>query len=240
MYPRILHPTRKGRDPPGRNWQICRLYRPTQWDVLGERLVTEQIYVHAKVMIVDDKCALIGSANINDRSLMGSRDSELAIVMTDTAAVPTKMAGQPFSASRFPLALRLRLFHEHLGIPFPEALTDVFDSTATHLPASSYTSDPSILDPVSDACWDKWQTTLDVNTRTLRHDLIDDQELDAATTETGPVLLKQGEENSLAHEILRRRVRGHAVRFPVHYLEEEELSALFKGVHKMAPRRVFT
>ncbi|KAI9105816.1 hypothetical protein DFS34DRAFT_601037 [Phlyctochytrium arcticum] len=262
-----------------------------KWDVLGERLVTEQIYVHAKVMIVDDKCALIGSANINDRSLMGSRDSELAIVMTDTAAVPTKMAGQPFSASRFPLALRLRLFHEHLGIPFPEALTDVFDSTATHLPASSYTSDPSILDPVSDACWDKWQTTLDVNTRTLRHvfhvvpddtvtnwrtykeflksrggaleddmernmsdmakeqgvpialrlqDLIDDQELDAATTETGPVLLKQGEENSLAHEILRRRVRGHAVRFPVHYLEEEELSALFKGVHKMAPRRVFT
>jgi phospholipase D1/2 len=32
-------------------------------------------------MIVDDKRALIGSANINDRSLLGDRDSELAIVV---------------------------------------------------------------------------------------------------------------------------------------------------------------
>jgi phospholipase D1/2 len=32
-------------------------------------------------MIVDDKVALIGSANINDRSLNGSRDSELAIIV---------------------------------------------------------------------------------------------------------------------------------------------------------------
>lgn len=34
-------------------------------------------------MIVDDKVALIGSANINDRSLMGSRDSEIAVVIED-------------------------------------------------------------------------------------------------------------------------------------------------------------
>jgi phospholipase D1/2 len=34
-------------------------------------------------MIVDDEIALIGSANINDRSLMGSRDSEIAMVIYD-------------------------------------------------------------------------------------------------------------------------------------------------------------
>jgi len=28
------------------------------------------------LMIIDDRIALIGSANINDRSLLGSRDSE--------------------------------------------------------------------------------------------------------------------------------------------------------------------
>lgn len=33
------------------------------------------------MMIVDDKRAIIGSANINDRSLCGNRDSELAIVI---------------------------------------------------------------------------------------------------------------------------------------------------------------
>lgn len=32
-------------------------------------------------MIVDDEIVLMGSANINDRSLLGNRDSELAIVV---------------------------------------------------------------------------------------------------------------------------------------------------------------
>ncbi len=41
---------------------------------------TEIIYVHSKLMIVDDRYMIIGSANINDRSLLGSRDSELAMI----------------------------------------------------------------------------------------------------------------------------------------------------------------
>lgn len=45
--------------------------------------MTEIIYIHSKMMIVDDKYALIGSANINDRSMLGSRDSEIAVVTED-------------------------------------------------------------------------------------------------------------------------------------------------------------
>ncbi len=30
-------------------------------------------------MIVDDKYVILGSANINDRSMLGSRDSEIAV-----------------------------------------------------------------------------------------------------------------------------------------------------------------
>jgi phospholipase D1/2 len=45
---------------------------------------TEIVYIHSKVMIVDDRVALIGSANINDRSLMGDRDSEIAIIVEDS------------------------------------------------------------------------------------------------------------------------------------------------------------
>ncbi len=30
-------------------------------------------------MIVDDKVVILGSANINDRSMLGTRDSELAV-----------------------------------------------------------------------------------------------------------------------------------------------------------------
>ncbi|KAJ1289710.1 hypothetical protein BS78_02G185300 [Paspalum vaginatum] len=36
------------------------------------------IYVHAKLMIVDDEYVMVGSANLNERSLAGDRDSEIA------------------------------------------------------------------------------------------------------------------------------------------------------------------
>jgi len=41
--------------------------------------LTELIYVHSKAFVIDDKYALIGSANVNDRSMLGHRDSELAV-----------------------------------------------------------------------------------------------------------------------------------------------------------------
>ena len=37
------------------------------------------IYVHAKGMIVDDELVIMGSANINQRSMDGSRDTEIAM-----------------------------------------------------------------------------------------------------------------------------------------------------------------
>lgn len=37
------------------------------------------VYVHAKGMIVDDEYVILGSANINERSLAGSRDTEIAV-----------------------------------------------------------------------------------------------------------------------------------------------------------------
>ena len=43
-----------------------------------------KVYIHAKVCIVDDRLVIIGSANINERSQRGDRDSELAAVIRDT------------------------------------------------------------------------------------------------------------------------------------------------------------
>ena len=37
------------------------------------------IYVHSKMMIVDDAYIIVGSANINQRSLAGTRDTEMAV-----------------------------------------------------------------------------------------------------------------------------------------------------------------
>ncbi|EEB89741.1 hypothetical protein MPER_12129, partial [Moniliophthora perniciosa FA553] len=53
----------------------------------GDILTTEQVYIHGKVCIVDDRLAIIGSANINERSQRGDRDSEIAAVIRDTDMV---------------------------------------------------------------------------------------------------------------------------------------------------------
>jgi len=50
----------------------------------GENVKTEQIYVHSKIMVIDDRVAVVGSANINDRSLLGMRDSEVNVIIHDS------------------------------------------------------------------------------------------------------------------------------------------------------------
>lgn len=49
--------------------------------------MSEIIYIHSKLMIIDDEIVLMGSANINDRSLMGTRDSEIAMVIQDNQKI---------------------------------------------------------------------------------------------------------------------------------------------------------
>lgn len=81
-------------------------------------------------MIVDDAVALIGSANINDRSLLGSRDSEVGVVIREQPDVASLMNGQHYLASNFAHSLRIRLFKEHLGFnssDIPEILIDPLD-----------------------------------------------------------------------------------------------------------------
>lgn len=94
------------------------------WGKIGpqKQLVTEQLYIHAKCMIVDDRAVIIGSANINERSMLGSRDSEVASIVRDTDVLWSTMNGQPYLVGRFPHTLRMRLMREHLGIDVDELM----------------------------------------------------------------------------------------------------------------------
>lgn len=74
------------------------------------------MYVHSKLMIVDDEVTIIGSANINDRSMMGRRDSELAVVVHDVDREKSVMDGRSYAAGKFAGTLRRTLFREHLGL----------------------------------------------------------------------------------------------------------------------------
>jgi phosphatidylserine/phosphatidylglycerophosphate/cardiolipin synthase-like enzyme len=70
------------------------------WAVLDDVIVTEQVYVHSKLVLVDDVSMVVGSPNLNDRSLLGIRDSEVAVLMRDTSFVDSTMDGAPYRAGR--------------------------------------------------------------------------------------------------------------------------------------------
>ena len=103
-----------------------RFYALRQWGKIGSKklLVTEQLYIHAKCMVVDDRIAIIGSANINERSMLGNRDSECAAVVRDTDMIDSRMNGAPYKVGRFPHTLRMRLMREHLGLDVDEIMED--------------------------------------------------------------------------------------------------------------------
>uniref|UniRef100_A0A914QIK2 Phospholipase n=1 Tax=Panagrolaimus davidi TaxID=227884 RepID=A0A914QIK2_9BILA len=86
------------------------------YDELAGKLYSELVYIHSKFMIVDDLHVINSSANINDRSLVGDRDSELALCITDTEFIKIKMNGEEYFAGRHAHALRMRCMKEHLGM----------------------------------------------------------------------------------------------------------------------------
>ena len=103
--------------------EYINFYSLRQWGILkNDGLITEQLYIHAKTIIVDDRVVLIGSANINERSMLGSRDSECAAIVRDTDMLWSTMAGEPYQVGRFAHTLRLRLMREHLGLDVDEIL----------------------------------------------------------------------------------------------------------------------
>ncbi|CAN1343061.1 Phospholipase D alpha 2, partial [Linum perenne] len=70
------------------------------------------IYVHAKMMIVDDEYIIIGSANINQRSMDGGRDTEIAM----GAFQPQHLATNNQLATGQIYGFRIALWYEHLGV----------------------------------------------------------------------------------------------------------------------------
>ncbi|KAA8535098.1 hypothetical protein F0562_030101 [Nyssa sinensis] len=70
------------------------------------------IYVHAKMMIVDDEYIIIGSANINQRSMDGARDSEIAM----GGYQPYHLATRQQPARGQIHGFRMALWYEHLGM----------------------------------------------------------------------------------------------------------------------------
>ena len=81
-----------------------------------ENVAGVPVYVHAKISVIDDVWASVGSDNFNRRSW--SHDSEIACAVLDDERdprAPTDPAGLGDGARKFARDLRLGLWREHLG-----------------------------------------------------------------------------------------------------------------------------
>ena len=181
---------------------------------------TELVYIHSKLMIVDDKTVILGSANINDRSMLGTRDSEYAVMINETPKLNSKMDGKDYKAANFAYTFRVNLFAEHLGV------------------------DPSngiLADPLSDEFLQLVQNTAHNNTmiyRKLWGCYPDDQYLSFKDLREHKTPTKEELIENYNKE--KSGIVGHAVEFPLHFLEKENLGIDFFSVENLVPERNFT
>jgi len=138
-----------------------------------EAFVSEELYIHSKLLIADDRTVICGSANLNDRSQLGDHDSEIAMVIEDPTPLPSAMAGQPYIASHFAGTLRRQIFRKHLGLIPAQDLSDTRDENMQPSPVPNVydfdsEEDRLVTDPLGVEFTQVWEQTARVNTECFR------------------------------------------------------------------------
>lgn len=208
-----------------------------------------------QVLIADDKVAIVGSSNINDRSQLGSHDSELSIVVEDTTTVPSFMDGASYPAARFAATLRRQLWREHLGLLPPETLDASNDPNAFPPGSGEDGSAPNhydegseedliVRDPLDDKLWEMWTGNATRNTeiyRELFHCDPDDtiktwKDYDAFlprrdNVKSGHLVVGKDEMSTKEVKDKLSQVKGHLVWMPLEFLVDEELAEIGLSVN---------
>uniref|UniRef100_A0AC34F7V6 Phospholipase n=1 Tax=Panagrolaimus sp. ES5 TaxID=591445 RepID=A0AC34F7V6_9BILA len=213
-------------------WKYISITGLRTHDELVGKLVTELIYVHCKLMIVDDLHTIIGSANINDRSQVGYRDSEVCLLMTDTEFVSGIMNGKPYKAGKFASSLRKRLMKEHLGL-----LEGVL-----HPAEPEY--EINVDDPVADSFFvDVWGKIAVDNTKIYEEVF---RVIPTDMVETFDELRSWAKElpmSSYNPELAKQKLKhivGNLVQFPCNFLLKENLSPQLTSKEGLVPSALFT
>ncbi|KAI1308093.1 phospholipase [Xylaria venustula] len=134
-----------------------------------DAFVSEELYIHSKVLIADDRLVICGSANLNDRSQLGTHDSEIAVVIEDQDTVESTMDGRPYRAARFATSLRRQLWRKHLGW-LPDQPWDKPTNNWTPVTRDPQhydwgsDADRAVEDPLSEHFWRSWTNTARTNT----------------------------------------------------------------------------
>nr|KAG5699353.1 hypothetical protein BaRGS_008261 [Batillaria attramentaria] len=195
------------------------------WDKLDKKLVTELIYVHSKLMIVDDNTVIIGSANINDRSMLGKRDSELAIIFQDTERERVVSDNHILEPGPFASSLRHTIFREHLGIKERDTDVDLKDITS-----DTFYKDVWIRRAAVNS------STYDKVFRCLPTDHVHTfQELKQYNAQ--PNMATTDPDEALTH---LSKVQGHLVLMPLMFLKDESLTPRVGQKEALLPSYLWT
>ncbi|KAL4914124.1 hypothetical protein BDW62DRAFT_204950 [Aspergillus aurantiobrunneus] len=204
-----------------------------------ENFVQEELYVHGKVCIVDDRVAICGSANINDRSQLGYHDSELAIVVEDQDFLDSKMDGKPYKAARLAATLRRQLWREHLGL-LPAQNYDASKHPNAQPPTvcmNEILEGPEndfVTDPMDDELWKTWTGQASVNTDIYRQlfrtdpddNITNFEEYDSYRPQDGCKLGHLYDPYVPVKEVRAKldKIKGHLVWMPLDFLKDAEMA----------------
>ena len=192
---------------------------------------TEILYIHSKLMIIDDTKVLIGSANINDRSMLGKRDSEFAVLIKENKAVLNKktgknfiMDGKVYRAAHYATSFRKSLMAEHLGLN---------------------KDDPILDDPVDNKLFALINSRANNNTLIYRS-LFGCYPDDTLTSyqilnNTKKMKEKESPEVFLQNYLkMKDSIVGHIVEFPLLFLKDEALGRIYFTKENLVPEYNFT
>ena len=204
---------------------LCGLRQIDAWP--DGTVLTEQLYVHSKVMIVDDEHAIIGSANVNDRSMLGDRDSEIAVLVED---------------ANFAQSLRTDLWKEHFGLTHTNSALNL----RSDRPEVQESITEAFNQPSSDACFQLWRETA-INNAVIFRDLF-------GVVPCNDVKTRAEFESRMHSNVNRPRVKvdsaaggrlkqvvGRVVEFPLRFLESEtSLQDPMPATASLCPKEVFS
>ena len=221
----IIEKLKEEMDKIGVNWEdYIGFYSLRNHAVVNGIPKTEIIYIHSKLMIVDDLYVICGSANINDRSMKGSRDSEFAVLIKEKKTEISFMNKKTYKAAKFASSLRKALMAEHLGLN---------------------PNDEILIDPVSDELHKLIRDTARNNTF-VYHQVFECYPHDCFT-KFSMIKNNYDIQNKAQEEYLKKnyeenkhKIVGHIVEFPLHFLEDEELGISFFSKENLVPERNFT
>lgn len=99
--------------------EYINFYSLRNWGLLNNSIITNQVYVNGSVLIVDDKRLILGSASISDRGMLGDRNSELAVSISNNSD----------QVHSLPQNFRLQLMRQHISDLDNENIIDPFNNT---------------------------------------------------------------------------------------------------------------